>query len=594
MADFHRRPGYSTSASNRRTLCCVPDKKPRRPTSPRSPFTAIDLFCGAGGLTSGFLVDGEYDVKLGLDNDADSAETYRANFGSVAKVIRKSIFDVSPEEVRDLAGNVDVVLGGPSCQSFSTHGRKNGWVLGDPRSDLWSSMHAMVAALRPRAFIMENVPGLLYYAKGAFAGKIFAAFERLGYQLHHDILLAADFGVPQLRRRLFVVGVEKGTEFRFPSPARLGGWRRDTLAKWERERAERRLLPHLTLREALHDLPNPAADLDAGISGYGRRARRGSLAAHLRGESPGVTDHVASPVPEHLASLLGYIPQGGTWRDIPPHFLPDRFRRMRRTDGTNLLGRLAWDRPAYTVTTQFNNATTGCFLHPENDRVLTVREGARLQTFTDSHIFSGSLQSRYRQVGNAVPPLMARVMAAALADALRGRTPRKTISVGCANGVPSPSSLAIARRMSAQKKHDTRPEASVRKAFWSRGVRYRKQYPVPGMPRRSIDIAIPKNRVAVFVHGCFWHQCPQHSQPTKSNTKWWVDKIERNKQRDAETTAHLQSLNWRVFVVWEHEDPEVAVSRIMRELELSHLDREGCAMNSTTRNPGAAPNTRNR
>lgn len=540
----------------------VPDRAPLD-AGPCRPFTAIDLFCGAGGLTAGFLADGDYDVRLGLDNDRDCVATYQANFGATAKVLHRSTLEVRPEEVRELAGDVDVVLGGPSCQSFSTHGRQNGWVLGDPRSDLWSSMHALVEGLQPRAFVMENVPGLLYYKGGSFARRIFDAFEQLGYEIHHDILLVADYGVPQLRRRVFVVGVEKGVEFTFPGATRLGGWRRDTLAKWEEERAERGLLPHLTVREALHDLPDPTGHLDESTLPYRRGARRGSLADYLRGDSDGVLDHVASPINDEVAPLLDHIPEGGTWRDVPPHMLPDRFRRMRRTDGTNLLGRLAWDRPAYTITTQFNNATTGCFLHPDEDRVLTVREGARLQTFPDTHTFHGSLTSRYRQVGNAVPPLMARVLAAKLADALRAEDARPTISEGSTQATPSASSLAIARKMSSQRKHDTKPEESVRKRLWARGVRYRKQYPVPDMPRRSIDVALPGAKVAVFVHGCFWHGCPEHWRPTKSNTKWWADKIDRNRQRDVETRKHLESLGWLVVVVWEHEDPDAAADRIV-------------------------------
>lgn len=541
---------------------------PRLDAGLATPFTAIDLFCGAGGLTAGFLADGEYDVRLGLDNDADSIATYEANFGSVAKAMHRSILDVEPDEIRDLAGDVDVVLGGPSCQSFSTHGRHNGWVLGDPRSDLWSSMHSLVKALEPRAFVLENVPGLLYYSGGSFARKIFEAFADLGYEIHHSILLAADYGVPQLRRRVIVVGVEKGVDFSFPDSPRLGGWRRDTLAKWESERVERGLLPHVTLREALHDLPIIGSDpSELGGSEYGRRPERGSLAAYLRGKTQRVADHVASPLFEDLRPLLEHIPEGGTWRDVPPHLLPDRFRRMRRTDGTNLLGRLAWDRPAYTITTQYNNATTGCFLHPDADRVLTVREGARLQTFPDTHVFHGSLTSRYRQVGNAVPPLLARVLAAQLADGLRGGQPRPTISEGSRRKTPSASSLAIARKMSAQRKHDTMPEEAVRKALWGRGVRYRKQYPVPGLPRRSIDVAIPWEKTAVFVHGCFWHGCPEHSRPTKSNTKWWADKIDRNRERDEETALHLEQLGWLVIVVWEHEVPDQAADRIIEAMK---------------------------
>lgn len=528
-------------------------------------LTAIDLFCGAGGFTSGFLDEG-YDVVLGLDNDRDCCDTYEANFGATTKVMHRSILDIEPKDLVDVAGKVDVVLGGPSCQPFSTHGRGTGWVEGDDRSNLWSHMHTIVRTLEPRAFVMENVPGLLYYDKGNFAADVFAAFENLGFRVHPEILLTADYSVPQLRRRVFVVGVADDLEFAFPDPPRLGGWRRDTLQLWERRRKQRGLLPHVTLEEALHDLPEPATALDAEVD-YARRARRSSLARYLRRANGHVRDHVASPIPEELLPLIAHVPPGGTWRDIPPYLLPDRFRRMRRTDGTNLLGRLVLDRPSYTVTTQFNNATTGCFLHPRSDRVLSVREGARLQTFRDDHVFEGALSSRYRQVGNAVPPLMARVIAARLADVIKGRPTKPAPLEGSRSSrIPHASSEATAKRMMSQRRHDTAPEILVRKALFRRGYRYRKEYPVPGLERRTIDVAMPGRRAAIFVHGCFWHGCPEHSKPTKSNTKWWAEKIARNRERDAETVDHLESEGWAVIVIWEHENPEDAADRVHAQL----------------------------
>src|SRR4051812_41504162 len=211
---------------------------------PRRPLRAIDLFCGAGGLTAGLKSAG-YQVTFALDKDKDSCETYKRNHPDV-RVACASITELSAEEIAEQAGGpVDVVVGGPSCQTFSTHGRRNGWVPdGDERNELWEYMFAVIAHLRPRAFLMENVPGLRYWRKGSLANEIFARFEQIGFTVSDEILLAADYGVPQRRRRLFIVGLRGSKKFAFPEPTHMGGWRRDSLHKWEAERKQQRLLRH--------------------------------------------------------------------------------------------------------------------------------------------------------------------------------------------------------------------------------------------------------------------------------------------------------------------------------------------------------------
>jgi DNA (cytosine-5)-methyltransferase 1 len=539
----------------------------RRRDNPRA-YRAVDLFCGAGGLTAGFRDEG-FDVALALDHDRDACATYELNFGDSGKILTRAIEELGDAEVRRLAGRVDVVLGGPSCQSFSTHGRRSGWVLGDPRSYLWSHMHRIVKALRPAAFCMENVPGMLYFNRGRFARRIFGAFEDLGYVVHKEILLVANYNVPQLRRRLFVVGVKKGLDFVFPEPARLGGWRRDTLELWEKQRIQRRLAPHLTVGEALHDLPESVFRSESEEGTYRSTPRRGSLAEYLRNGADVLTNHVAGCLSGNTATLVAHVPSGGNWRDIPPHLLPDRFRRMRRTDSTNLIGRLDLDRPAYTLTTQFDNVTTGCFLHPTQDRALSVREGARIQTFRDDFQFVGTRSSKCRQIGNAVPPLMARALARNLRAALEGNAPPPPLVVGSIDrdGVPAASSLETARRMARQRRHDTAPEMAVRRELQSRGHRYRVHQPVPGHRRRTIDIAFTRKKLAILVHGCFWHGCPEHSRPTKSNSKWWADKIAANRKRDKVTRSLLKGEGWTTVVVWEHEDPRDAADRIEAALQ---------------------------
>jgi DNA (cytosine-5)-methyltransferase 1 len=531
-------------------------------------LTFADLFSGAGGLSAGFRAAG-WEPVFALDKDRDSCATYERNFDLAPE--HASITDFEPADLAGKLEDVDVILGGPSCQTFSTQGRRFTWAdPKDERTKLWRHMLALVDQVRPRAFLLENVPGLshkgLAYEKdGRAQGEIVTHFEELGYELRAKILLAADYGVPQLRRRLFVVGVQDDLCFEFPEATHFGGWRRDSLEAWEERRIELGLARHLTLGEAIGDLPPLRGDaVDAEHyarepqSGYEKLMRVGWKGRPLR-------DHEVGELNEKHLELVRHVPKGGTWRDIPPHLLPDRFKGgMRRTDSTNLLGRLDPNRPAYTITTQFNNVTAGCFTHPDEDRALSVREGARLQSFRDSYEFVGTLSSRCRQIGNAVPPLLAQHLAYSLAKSLdpesRPSRPRKVLSIHTpATPVPDAANGA---RLARQPRQGTKPEKRLFDALAARGLEFERNVkPVEGL-RREVDGCLRRKKVAVFVDGCFWHGCKVHSRPTKSNTLWWREKIDRNKARDASTTRKLRSLGWVVVRVWEHEDPEKAADRI--------------------------------
>jgi DNA (cytosine-5)-methyltransferase 1 len=522
------------------------------------------LFCGAGGITHGLKLAG-FKVTFALDKDHDSCESYRVNHPEV-DVAEASITDLEPEEIlRRAGGHIDLVVGGPSCQSFSTAGRMNGWVRDtDGRKDLWKHMLKVVATVKPKAFLMENVPGMQYWQQDSVGAAILSEFAKLGYVVDKKILLAADYGVPQRRRRLFIVGVrDADAPFFFPAQTHMGGWRRDSLDKWEQERQRLKLKRHLTCWEAIGDLPS----LGTGPGQPGRsyaRAAGTPFARAMRGNQKVLRDHEVHPLNKDHLGLVGHVPAGGTWRDIPRHELPDRYRGMRRTDSTNLLARLDPTLPAYTITTQFHNVTTGCFTHPYENRHLSVREGARLQTFPDSYEFLGSLTSRCRQIGNAVPPALTAVLAHALAEQFFGGRGRKPAALTTAATPPPPPTDAVTRkRMQAQARRDTRPEVFLRAELAALGVKgYRIDgSPLPGL-RRKADLVIRRVKLAIFVDGCFWHGCQTHSRGTKSNTKWWAEKIAANKTRDAETDALLASAGWNVVRVWEHEAPADAAARV--------------------------------
>jgi DNA (cytosine-5)-methyltransferase 1 len=547
----------------------------------RYPLRAIDLFCGAGGLTEGFKLAG-FDVTFALDKDKDSCETYRLNHPEV-RLESASITDYTPAVIAAMAGGrVDVVIGGPSCQGFSTAGRRNGWVRPeDERNGLWEHMLAVVAELKPRAFLMENVPGMVYWKEGHFGAKILAAFEDLGYAVTKDILLAADYGVPQRRRRLFIVGLLGDKEFSFPEPTNMGGWRRDTLHLWEAQRVERGLDRHLTVWDAIGDLPPIGTGTGALEADY-VEGRSTPFSLMMRGDETKLHDHEVGVLGEDHMALIHHVPQGGTWRDIPPHLLPERFMGgMRRTDSTNLIGRLDPALPSYTINTQFGNVTSGCFTHPYEDRSLSVREGARLQTFPDRYRFVGAISSRTRQIGNAVPPLLGGVLASAIAHAIGGPKARKVHQRPAAprpgNSLPAPypTDDATRTRMQRQDRRDTTPEMRIRGLLEARGLEFEVDAkPEMGL-QRNADIFFRQERVSIFVDGCFWHGCPEHARKTKSNTKWWAENIDKNRERDTHTRETLEASGWLVVRVWEHEDPRIAADRIVADVLTRRSQQDG-------------------
>jgi DNA (cytosine-5)-methyltransferase 1 len=553
---------------------------PARASAREHPLRAIDLFCGAGGLSEGFRA-AKYDLTYALDKDEDSIETYRLNHPDVETECA-SITDRTAAQIAEAAGGpVDVIVGGPSCQTFSTAGRKNGWVRkGDPRNDLWKQMLSLVEYLRPKAFLLENVPGMVYWKGGEFGAHVLDEFRNLGYAVSKDILLAADYGIPQRRRRLFIVGILGDQPFVFPDQTHLGGWRRDYLQQWEEKRKEQGLLRHIRAWEAIGDLPQATASGE--ISAVPDPGRLTPFSRRMRGRrrTGSITGHVPFPLSKDHLDLIEHVPQGGTWRDIPRHLLPDRYRGMRRTDSTNLFGRLAPDLPAYTITTQFNNVTAGCFTHPYHDRALTSREAARIQTFPDGYEFVGNMTSVCRQIGNAVPPLLAHVLAAGIAKAVLGVEDAERLHplpkpIKPASRLPPPpaSDKKTQNRMKRQARRETKPELLLRKALSREGLRYRVDYAPSKDVRSKADVVFPQAKLAVYVHGCFWHGCPEHRRPTKSNTKWWTDKIAANRKRDQETTAALEAAGWTVVRVWEHEAPSLAAERIAALIEVASPER---------------------
>ena len=365
--------------------------------------TAISLFAGAGGCSLGFQQAG-YDIRFAADIDADAVESYHRNFPTTpCEVI--DIRELGVESLLERTGlgrgELDILLGGPPCQGFSSAGVKSG---GDPRNLLLQHYVRLLEDIRPKWFVMENVEGLLTNAGGLHIRDAVELFLKAGYAVNVEKLYAQGYGVPQRRKRVLIVGNRLGHDFLFPEVVtRFSG---SIFRKGE-----------VTFMTATSDLPPATEDADRAL-GY-CESPRNELQAYLRGEGKNITDHFVSALSEIQLARVRNLKPGQTMKDLPEDLQHESFRRRafrRVMDGTPVekrggapsgLKRLFADEPSLTIT----SAATREFVHPTADRLLTLRECARLQTFPDNFVFVGSAASRIQQIGNAIPPLLARAMA---------------------------------------------------------------------------------------------------------------------------------------------------------------------------------------
>ncbi|MGO8898221.1 MAG: DNA cytosine methyltransferase [Isosphaeraceae bacterium] len=384
--------------------------------------TILDLFCGAGGLSAGFTASG-YRVVAALDHWGDACASYRLNEPQ-AHVACADIAQVKEDDIAShLNTTIDLVLGGPSCQGFSTSSglSRNGRKADDPRNSHFQHFVRFVSYFRPLWVVMENVPGLLLYEKGRVARAIHEEFKRIGYYVVPIILLAADHGVPQLRRRLFFVGNRTGQDVFFPSATHGDSelWKDfalpfEHLSRIGNKNAGEDMPPHVSIREAISDLPAIKCG-EEFPEGPHPSEPQSEYQRWIRSGTSVLTLHRASKLSPSDRETIPYIKQGQNWRDLPEHIRGTRFAKIRSYDATTMLKRPDWNVPSYTITTKFNDATAGAFIHPLQDRTFSLREGARLQSFPDRIRFTGSDASIRKQIGNAVPPLIAERLARAIA-----------------------------------------------------------------------------------------------------------------------------------------------------------------------------------
>lgn len=361
-------------------------------------LTAIDLFCGAGGLSEGFRQAG-FHVLAGQDFDEKAGATF-ARTHSEAEFIGGPIQDVTPAQLLRAAnvkrGEIDVIVGGPPCQGYSVYNHQRG--TRDPRAGLFREYLRIVEGILPRWLVMENVTGITSIAGGRIVKEIFAGMQGLGYRVDMQVLKAEEFGVPQERRRVFFIATRGDAPILFPAPTHGPG-----------------LKPFVTVWDAISDLP-PLKNGERKTSVAYQSQPKNAYQALLRGDCTVVGNHSAPKLSRINEQRMEHIPPGGSWRDIPIRLLPEGMKRANRSDHTKRYGRPRKSDLACTILTKCD-VHWGAYIHPQQDRAFSVREAARLQSFPDFFEFQGSPTDQYTQVGNAVPPLLGKCVAEALAAA---------------------------------------------------------------------------------------------------------------------------------------------------------------------------------
>lgn len=354
----------------------------------------IDLYSGCGGISAGATaaIPG-LEIKWALDINPYATETFRSAHPN-AVVDCRDVSEVSAADVIERAkiDKIDWFFAGPTCQAVSTMGVFH---LEDPRNALFVHFIRLLdgfiaARRRPKRIVLENVPGVVYGRNIAIVKELFRLLQERDYCVFADVLNMAEYGLPQLRHRFILVATDSKSSMTFPRPSREDG------AKGRRG--------YRSVRDAIGDLFHTEINQLDGVVPNRKISTADDFKQFVRSKNPKITGHWAALPGNVNTRRIAAVPQGGSWKDIPPELLPDRFRRVRLTDYATLYGRLHEKAPAYTISAGFANVTSGCFTHPIHDRPLSVREGARLQGFPDDFVFEGPKSAQYRQIGNAVPP----------------------------------------------------------------------------------------------------------------------------------------------------------------------------------------------
>ena len=504
----------------------------------------MDLFAGCGGLTLGAaeaarLLGLGIDVRLAVDANQTAAAVYRANFpgaevrwANVETVFDGQAADALTEaetKVKEDAGAVDVLLGGPPCQGHSdlnNHTRR-----ADPRNALYARMARAAEVLEPTIVLIENVPTVTRDVEKVVQVTVERLWE-CGYAVSEEVIDLSRLGAPQRRRRHVVFGS----------------------------------------RDSRVDVAAIAAGIEGRCPDHPVRSVQWAIGDLVTVKANGIFDSASVPSSDNVKRIAWLFNEREY--DLPNQLRPE----CHRSDHTyrSMYGRLKWQEPAQTVTTGFGSMGQGRYVHPSKRRTITPHEAARLQGLPDFWDFS-SVTKRgelAELIGNAVPPVLASSL---LEPALRslglapavgfpagrhrhggtrttrsGRASRRTTRRA---GTPKPSSAEARNRMLAVRQTGTAAELALRAEVDRLGLTYRVDERVAGTRCRA-DLLFEKAGVVVLVDGCYWHACPIHGTSAKANAAWWQEKLLANRKRDEATERRLHEMGWLVLRFWEHDDPE--------------------------------------
>lgn len=340
----------------------------------------IDIFSGAGGLSLGAEMAGVR-IKFAVERDWSAADTYEHNH-SATIMLRDDIHNIHPLEHVEENEPVFIVFGGPPCQGFSTSNTKTRNYLNSNNS-LFEEFVRFVHNLNPEWFLFENVEGIVNFENGTILQKIRECFIDLGYDVADKVLVASDYGVPQHRNRFIMVGNRVGVKFHFPD-------------KFDRV---------ITVEEAIADLPElKNGQISESLPYKCPKDKASAYARQMRDGSNKARQNYVSLNADYVIERYSYIGQGENWRAIPDELMQNYANKNNCHSG--IYKRLVADRPSVVI----SNYRKNMLIHPYQDRGLSVREAARLQSFPDRFIFKGSLMHIQQQIGNAVPPLLAKAV----------------------------------------------------------------------------------------------------------------------------------------------------------------------------------------
>ena len=344
-------------------------------------ITVVDLFAGVGGLSYGFAHNENFKLLLANEYKEDIAKAYSLNHPNV-KMLVCDIKDLTEETLKkEIPGEIDLVVGGPPCQSYSTLGKRQD----DDRAHLFKEYCRILTILQPKMFLFENVTGILSVNGGKLFEELQKCFENIGYELKYKVLNAADFGVPEIRERVILVGTMGKNTFEYPLPTH-----------GEKEG----LKAYITLEDALSDLPI----MESGEENNEYASSPINEFQEFVHDCNKLRDNASPKNGEHLIKLMKALPDGGSKEDLPIELRP-------KSGFGNTYAKMWWKRPAPTITRNFACPSSSRCIHPRDSRALSTREGARLQSFPDSYKFYGSRSMKNLEIGNAVPPLLSIALA---------------------------------------------------------------------------------------------------------------------------------------------------------------------------------------